>query len=477
MNQYLRHTDDPEIIKEIKKAIDSKNCIIVVGSGLSTLASTDDGRIPPKRDELLKHIVKWCFNDSLMDENFSKDLYAAIDSFHLHDAAKEIEELLNDKYLLQRCIRDVTLCSDAKICDVHCLLARIPFRAYFTTNYDKLIETAYSHVKGIDLPRFYTHSIKDIFTYYQQNKPFIVKLNGDIDDPDSIFLVERSQEKPNDLYIENKDGLIWMISKAASLLFIGYDWEDPDINYLLNKISKRSGQRNPHWIMAQEGHFPSFKARSIFNDKGISIIQYNDTQLSLIDFLEKLGSTSPVGRIPGFETTNVTSELMRQTKPGIEIFCSYTHKDEDFRIELEKHLSSLKHEGKIKFWHDRKIIGGEDWENEINISLNRSQIILLLISSDFLNSHYCTGVELKQARDRYDSGLAKVIPVILRDVDWRHYPFGKEQVTDNQQMLGKLLSFPKDSRPVTTWDDKDSAFKDIAEGIRKVIEELIERHI
>ena len=488
MSQYLRDADSPEVLIEIKKSIDNGNCIILIGSGLSTYACTMDGRYPPKRQELLKNIADWCLNESLIDEKLHKDICAAINSFHLEDAAKELKELLKDNYNLQRCIRDITLCSEAKISKIHCLLAKTPFRAYFTTNYDKFLETAYSRINERDLPRFYILYIKDILSYYQQNKPFIVKLNGDVDDPDSIFLAEQLKENNNDFSLENKDGLMWMISKSASLLFLGYNWDDPDVSYFLNSISKGSGQHYPHWIIAQKGHFPEFKAKRIFNDKGISIIQCEDNEAALVAFLEKLASIFPT-RKGSIETRgdSIGSGSIRQSlveakkesslfSDGIKVFCSYAHEDEEMRKELVKHLSSLKDEGLIKLWYDRKIIGGVNWETEIDSNLNDSQIILLLISSDFLNSHYCTGTELKKAREKCDLNEARVIPIILRDVDWRHYPFGKEKTGSETKNLGKLQAFPKDGLPVKKWDDGDTAFRDIADGIRRVIADLIARN-
>lgn len=143
-----------------------------------------------------------------------------------------------------------------------------------------------------------------------------------------------------------------------------------------------------------------------------------------------------------------------------ELFYSYTHKDESLRDELEKHLSVLKHQGLISGWHDRKIGAGKEWEGEIDKHLNSARIVLLLISSDFLASGYCYGVETKRALERHTAGEARVIPVILRPCDWQHSP------------IGKLLALPKDGFAVTSWRNLDEAFTDVAKGIRAAIEEL-----
>jgi hypothetical protein len=145
---------------------------------------------------------------------------------------------------------------------------------------------------------------------------------------------------------------------------------------------------------------------------------------------------------------------------AIEVFFSYAHEDEDLRDELKKHLSMLKRQGLIKDWYDRRIGAGKELNGEIYTHLNAADIILLLVSPDFIDSDYCWDVEVKRAMERHEAGEARVIPVILRPVDWKDAPFGK------------LRALPTDGKPVTTWANPDEAFKDIAQGIRAVVEEL-----
>ncbi len=156
----------------------------------------------------------------------------------------------------------------------------------------------------------------------------------------------------------------------------------------------------------------------------------------------------------------VVELLPSEPKKSIEIFFSYAHKDETLRDELAKHLSILKWQKQITNWYDRKIDVGEEWAGEIDLHLNTAHIILLLVSADFLASDYCYGVEMKRALERHESREAKVIPIILRPVDWKRAPFSK------------LQALPKNAKPVTTWTRRDAAFLDIAKSIREVVEEL-----
>ncbi len=152
--------------------------------------------------------------------------------------------------------------------------------------------------------------------------------------------------------------------------------------------------------------------------------------------------------------------MATQPTQAIEVFYSYSHKDEGLRDQLETHLTMLKRKGTIEGWHDRRISAGREWEGQIDQHLNSAKIILLLVSSDFLASYYCYDVEVKRAMERHESGEARVIPIILRPCDWQSAPFGK------------LNSLPTDVKPVTRWDDRDEAFLNIAEGIRKAVEEI-----
>lgn len=145
---------------------------------------------------------------------------------------------------------------------------------------------------------------------------------------------------------------------------------------------------------------------------------------------------------------------------GLDLFYSYSHRDEELRDELDKHLTILRRQGVIHDWHDRKITAGTDWEGQIHERLERSELILLLISSDFLASDYCYDVELERAMVRHENGDARVVPIILRPVVWRGAPFGK------------LRALPTDARAVTQYANRDEAFVIITEGIAEAAAEL-----
>jgi predicted helicase len=144
----------------------------------------------------------------------------------------------------------------------------------------------------------------------------------------------------------------------------------------------------------------------------------------------------------------------------MKLFYSYAHEDEALRNELEKHLKLLQRQGYITQWHDRQILPGSLWEQEINAHLKAARIILLLVSPDFIASDYCYGVEMQEALKRHFASEARVIPIILRSSDWEAAPFGK------------LQALPRDAKPVRTWSDQDEAFTDVAKRLREIIDEV-----
>lgn len=142
------------------------------------------------------------------------------------------------------------------------------------------------------------------------------------------------------------------------------------------------------------------------------------------------------------------------------VFFSYSHKDEDLRDQIETQLSTLKRQGVIDVWHDRRIGAGEEFAAEIDQHIETDDIILLLVSADFIASDYCYEIEMKRALERHDAGDAIVIPVILRACEWKETQFGK------------LNASPPDGKPITQFADRDQAFLEVARAVRAATSRL-----
>lgn len=160
------------------------------------------------------------------------------------------------------------------------------------------------------------------------------------------------------------------------------------------------------------------------------------------------------------EGTRKKEQTMEERRPAIRVFISYSHKDESLRNELLTHLKLLQRQGIVDTWDDRRIDSAEDWRLKVDENLERADIILLLVSADFLASDYCYEKEVARALERHENGEVKVIPIIVRDVNWMRTPFAKLQV------------LPKDGKAISKWQDKDSAWREVSEGITIAAKEL-----
>lgn len=152
----------------------------------------------------------------------------------------------------------------------------------------------------------------------------------------------------------------------------------------------------------------------------------------------------------------------------LKLFVSYAHEDEPFRAELEKNLIVLKIQGVIDHWDDRKLVPGDKWDEEINGNLEKADVIVLLVSIDFLNSDYIRTKEMRRAMERLGNGEAIVVPVLVRvTAEW------------NQVLgLGSLQGLPvkpgsdTELLPVKKWADSDEAWECVIKGLRRTIEKF-----
>lgn len=138
-------------------------------------------------------------------------------------------------------------------------------------------------------------------------------------------------------------------------------------------------------------------------------------------------------------------------------FVCYSQKDYRYRQSLDVSLVQLQRNDLISVWHDRKILPGQPWGEEIDKNLETADIVLCLASPDFLVSDYAYSREMSRALERYESGSATVVPIIVRPCDWQNSP------------LGVLQALPSTGRAVSLWSNRDQAWLDVTQGLRRLI--------
>lgn len=151
--------------------------------------------------------------------------------------------------------------------------------------------------------------------------------------------------------------------------------------------------------------------------------------------------------------------------PNIEplkVYYCYAKEDDALRVQLTAHLTPLRHARKLTIWLDVMILAGSDWKLEVEKHLKEADIILLLISPDFMASDYCYNLQLMKAFNYYEAGKVDIIPILLRPVLWEETPIKRLPII-----------LPTSKIAVTLWQNIDQAFINIAQGIRDVVQAKI----
>jgi hypothetical protein len=257
-------------------------------------------------------MADWCLDNGLIRDTYHIDIIELIDKGFLVDAGQELEEIIEEISQRQRCLAEAILCNEAEISEAHNLIAGINFRAYLTTNYDEFIEGAFWHKHGKRLQKFYRPTISGVLDSYRRKEPFIFKLHGDISDPSSIILGNRSYEPLLQSDSDYKKCLETIFS-MSSILFVGFGCTDPDFDRIISRVAALDGRTKRHWMLTTENSVPPLKAKRFWKDLGINIIQYKSDEMhtEFVRFLRNLSaphsSTSTVYRCDDY----VSSERER----------------------------------------------------------------------------------------------------------------------------------------------------------------------
>ena len=164
---------------------------------------------------------------------------------------------------------------------------------------------------------------------------------------------------------------------------------------------------------------------------------------------------------PGGPGGSLAIKASQPSAPAaLNVFISYSNVDAKIREGLALHLTPLQRAGMIIKWHDQKLVPGDRWEDRISAELERADLVLMIVSVDFLNSDYCYRKEMQRALDRNARNECRVIPIIARPCLWEESP------------LRELHALPTGIRAISTWPNPDEAFVDVARGIKAAVEEM-----
>ena len=145
---------------------------------------------------------------------------------------------------------------------------------------------------------------------------------------------------------------------------------------------------------------------------------------------------------------------------SLSVFISYSHKDELFRDELRGALTPYERKDELNVWDDTRIVAGQQWEPEILSKLETADIVILLLSNDFIRSDYCFLKEMERACERDKAGECAIVPVVVRAC-----AFTKLE-------LGELQAIVPNGKPVKQNRDRDAAWLEVTKQLDRVIANL-----
>ena len=111
----------------------------------------------------------------------------------------------------------------------------------------------------------------------------------------------------------------------------------------------------------------------------------------------------------------------------VKVFVSYSHKDKVYKEKLITTLAYLERMEEIELWQDGRIMAGKEWKKEIFEKLAAADIVVCLVSSNFIASDFCFSVELKEAMEAHEKGEKIIVPIQIKRSGWKKLDLGKIQ--------------------------------------------------
>lgn len=142
----------------------------------------------------------------------------------------------------------------------------------------------------------------------------------------------------------------------------------------------------------------------------------------------------------------------------MKAFISYSHNDSKMLEILHKHLVQMKRDNIISTWTDQEIEVGSKLNETISQSLSNSNLFIALVSPDYIASGYCYEKEFSKALKMEASGLITIVPIILEPCDWLNTPFST------------FKALPQDGKAISLWENKNTAFLNVVQSIRRLLE-------
>lgn len=441
-----------EMPNQLVQAVAEGKSLAFIGAGFSMPVKRSNGKFLPNWPGLLQELLEMARLENVPFSGLEDELEEAISSGKLIMVAQEIEDRISEP-LKAGILRRIFLDQEVKPNKLHDKLVSIPFAGILTTNYDMLIEGAYTLKSGGRIPPVLTQEdLEKVQNPLRTKGSFVFKLHGDINRPDTIILGSHDYQ---DLLFR-RPGYRSFLETAFTVntvLFIGFGLEDPDIDNMLDRLSSIFSRTNEsHYALIPTGRFSALEKRRMLLDKRIRIIEYDNNDGNhdqVYEFLSYLYDlTAPAGEFREeykLKIRNISEGKIQDKPKALSLMIIHAGEDKPF---VRKLAEDLKNNG-ISVWFDEWTIQvGDSIVARIDEGINSTDYALVVFSKAFFQKQWPQR-ELQSAFFREaESKRAFVLPIVL-DVDhdsiFKFSPAlaGKMYIDFSQsyeKSLGKLLN-------------------------------------
>ena len=424
---------------KLKRDFDEARCILMIGPNLAGVEK--DGEMLPMVEELSAYLADFLDQEGVdYDQKAKRNLpYTALRFFSIKGARRvDLEDLTKD--FIQQ--------NSQKIPATYEWLAKLPFHIIINTNPDDYMLRAMRE-EGKQPQSLHYNFRRDTASFVDFEKvnaenPLVYNLFGSMDETESLVLTEEDQLEFTRNMVKDDpripEEILGQFDDRKTYLFFGFNLENWQFRLLLDGLKLKEENTT---ISPSTSRFPVSSMTKAFYEERFNF-QFIDKEGDA--FLEELRSKVLPEKTEGEQKTE-------------QIFLLYHEKDESFKNELENSLSQLIKNNEISLKYPENFIAGTD-HAEVLEALKKSDIILPIMSPNFLADVELMDKLLPIASDLDKNEKAKLRPIIARPCDWR----------ENQHLRTKV-PFPENGEAVTSnhWNTPDDAYFNIIQALKKML--------
>ncbi len=424
---------------KLKRDFEEERCILMIGPNLASVEK--DGKRAPMVDELAASLADILDMEKVdYDQKARKNLtYIALRFLSIKGARRvDLGDIAKD-FIQQK---------SKKIPEIYDWLAKLPFHIIINTNKDDYIQKALVANGKQPLAHYYnfrreTNTRLD-FEKVSAETPLVYNLFGSIEESESLVLTEEDQLE----FIRNvvKDDpripeeILGQFDDRKTYLFLGFDLENWQFRLLLDGLQLREENTT---LSPKVDRFPlSMMTRTFYEER----FNFQFIDQNAIDFLGELkGKVFPVAD--------------EKSKENKKVFLLYDKKEEAVKDALEDSLSQLVQNGEITIHYPGSFVAGTD-ESEIEQQFRNSDIVLAIVSPNFLANVALSETWLAKADELEKQEEIILRPLIARPCDWRENP-----------ILRTRIALPENNEAIssTHWNTVDDAYFDIVQSFKKLL--------